>query len=176
MARRLTKIHGSDGATGNLITAPGQDGPILSQARSRSKGPLSDQVADAPNSSGQCRSRVDLRRLVVVRRKAEIGALQPVADEAMYGRRCPTPDLGATRRVSRRGWRILFPSCLTHAALGFKSGHCVTRPGPPTCAYFQSCRWRVDEPTDILKISEVPFLRSRGSPHGNRGVAASFGP
>src|SRR5215469_339701 len=38
-----------------------KDGPILSQARSRSKGPLSDQVADAPNSSGQCRSRVGER-------------------------------------------------------------------------------------------------------------------
>ena len=62
MAGRLTKIHGSDGATGNLITAPGQGRPILSQARSRSKGPLSDQVADPPNSSGQCRSRVDCCR------------------------------------------------------------------------------------------------------------------
>jgi hypothetical protein len=33
-----------------------KDGPILSQTRSRSKGPLSDQGADAPNSRGQCRS------------------------------------------------------------------------------------------------------------------------
>jgi hypothetical protein len=36
-----------------------KDGPILSQARSRSRGPLSDQVADAPNSHGQCRSWVE---------------------------------------------------------------------------------------------------------------------
>jgi hypothetical protein len=39
-----------------------KDGPILSQARSRSKGPLSDQVADAPNSRGQCRSWVESSR------------------------------------------------------------------------------------------------------------------
>ena len=35
-----------------------KDGPILSQARSRSKGPLSDQVADATKPRGQCRSWV----------------------------------------------------------------------------------------------------------------------
>src|SRR6516164_3442763 len=39
-----------------------KDGPILSQARSRSIGPLSDQVVDAPNPSGQCRSRVGTSR------------------------------------------------------------------------------------------------------------------
>jgi hypothetical protein len=37
----------------------GQERPILSQARSRSKGPLSDQVADATKPRGQCRSWVD---------------------------------------------------------------------------------------------------------------------
>ena len=34
----------------------GQDRPIFAPARSRSQGPLSDQVADAPNPRGQCRS------------------------------------------------------------------------------------------------------------------------
>jgi hypothetical protein len=38
-----------------------KDGPILSQARSRSKGPLSDQVADATKPRGQCRDWVDSR-------------------------------------------------------------------------------------------------------------------
>src|SRR5215471_17162189 len=38
-----------------------KDGPILSQARSRSKGPLSDQVADATKPRGQCRSWVESR-------------------------------------------------------------------------------------------------------------------
>ena len=28
LARRLTKTHGSDGATGNLMTAPGHSRPI----------------------------------------------------------------------------------------------------------------------------------------------------
>jgi hypothetical protein len=37
-----------------------KDGPILSQARSRSKGPLSDQVADATKPRDQCRGWVDL--------------------------------------------------------------------------------------------------------------------
>jgi len=38
-----------------------KDGPLLSRARSRSKGPLSDQVADAPDACGQCRSWVEER-------------------------------------------------------------------------------------------------------------------
>jgi hypothetical protein len=38
-----------------------KDGPILSQARSRSKRPLSDQVADATKPRGQCRSWVESR-------------------------------------------------------------------------------------------------------------------
>src|SRR4029077_18070435 len=33
----------------------------------------------------------------------EIGALQPVADDAAYGRRCPIPDLSPARRVPWRG-------------------------------------------------------------------------
>ena len=40
-----------------------KDGPLLSRARSRSKGPLLDQVADAPDTCGQCRSWVGLARL-----------------------------------------------------------------------------------------------------------------
>src|SRR5215471_16400271 len=36
-----------------------KDGPILSQARSRSKGPLSDQVADATKPRRQCRCWVE---------------------------------------------------------------------------------------------------------------------
>jgi hypothetical protein len=44
-----------------LPTTPelGQDRPIFAPARLRSQGPLSDQVADAPNPRGQCRSWVD---------------------------------------------------------------------------------------------------------------------
>jgi hypothetical protein len=38
-----------------------KDGSMLSQARSRSKGPLSDQVADAPYPRSQCRSWVESR-------------------------------------------------------------------------------------------------------------------
>src|ERR1700746_2113947 len=51
-----------------------KDGPILSQARSRSKGPLSDQVADAPNPRVQCRSWVDPCRSAPIRRTAVDGA------------------------------------------------------------------------------------------------------
>jgi hypothetical protein len=40
----------------------GQDRPIFAPACSRSQGPLSDQVADAPNPRGQCRNWVDLSR------------------------------------------------------------------------------------------------------------------
>jgi hypothetical protein len=42
-----------------LETASGQDRPIFAPARSRSQGPLSDQVADAPNPRGRWRSWVD---------------------------------------------------------------------------------------------------------------------
>jgi hypothetical protein len=51
-----------------------KDGPILSQARSKSKGPLSDQLADATNPRGQCRSWVDLSRSIVFARTAGVGA------------------------------------------------------------------------------------------------------
>ena len=54
-----------------------KDGPILSQARSRSKGPLSDQVADATKPRGQCRSWVDPCRWVTALRTAGIGASRP---------------------------------------------------------------------------------------------------
>jgi len=43
------------------ISGLGQDRAILAPARSRSQGPLSDQVADAPNPRGQCRSWVESR-------------------------------------------------------------------------------------------------------------------
>src|SRR3984893_1327216 len=42
-----------------VTSAWGQDRPIFAPARSRSQGPLSDQVADAPNPRGQCRGWVD---------------------------------------------------------------------------------------------------------------------
>ena len=61
---------------------------MLSQARSRSKGPLSDQVADAPNSSGQCRSGVDSSGSIQVPPTAGFGALQSMTDKAVYGWRC----------------------------------------------------------------------------------------
>src|SRR6185312_12820787 len=38
----------------------GQDRPTFAPVRSRSQGPLADQVADAPNPRGQCRSWVEL--------------------------------------------------------------------------------------------------------------------
>jgi len=52
---------------------------MLSQARSRSKGPLSDQVADAPYPRGQCRSWVEPCRSISVPRMAGIGAEPPPA-------------------------------------------------------------------------------------------------
>ena len=51
-----------------------KDDALPSQARSRSKGPLSDQVADAPNSRGQCRSWVDSGSSIVAPRTAAHGA------------------------------------------------------------------------------------------------------
>ena len=69
-----------------------KDGPILSQARSRSKGPLSDQVADATKPRDQCRGWVDLThspkgiRTAARRRNAadEAGTLgQPPSDVAV---------------------------------------------------------------------------------------------
>ena len=48
---------------GGRCTSRVKDGPILSQARSRSKGPLSDQVADATKPRGQCRSWIASGRI-----------------------------------------------------------------------------------------------------------------
>ena len=56
-----------------------KDGPILSQTRSRSKGPLSDQVADATKPRRQCRSWVGLTRSTHERRTAGFGAWRPLA-------------------------------------------------------------------------------------------------
>ena len=39
---------------------------------------------------------------------------------------------------------------------------------------FQRCRWQADGQSDILEQVEVPSPRSRGSPHGHRGVAVGF--
>jgi hypothetical protein len=50
---------------------------MLSQARSRSKGPLSDQVADAPYPRGQCRSWVEPCGSIAVPGTAGIGASFP---------------------------------------------------------------------------------------------------
>src|SRR6267154_1637329 len=50
---------------GPRMSVSGQDRPIFAPARSRSQGPLSDQVADAPNPRGQCRGeKGNLRRRV----------------------------------------------------------------------------------------------------------------
>jgi hypothetical protein len=56
-----------------------KDGPILSQARSRSKGPLSDQVADTPDACGQCRSWVASRDSMAIPRTAGVGAKAPLS-------------------------------------------------------------------------------------------------
>ena len=53
-------------------------GPILSQARLSSKGPLSDQVLDAPNSHGQCRSWVEPSRSGARPGRSGIGASRPL--------------------------------------------------------------------------------------------------
>jgi hypothetical protein len=62
------------GAKSNVRkSGTGQDRPIFAPARSRSQGPLSDQVADAPNPRGQCRSWVDSDGSISVPRTAGIG-------------------------------------------------------------------------------------------------------
>ena len=50
-ARLTVRDRESDSRTEEQLWV--KDGPILSQARSRSKGPLSDQVADATKPRGQ---------------------------------------------------------------------------------------------------------------------------
>lgn len=54
-----------------------KDGSILSQARSRSKGPLSDKVADAQDACGQSRSWVDKSRTIDVSGTTGIGVTSP---------------------------------------------------------------------------------------------------
>jgi hypothetical protein len=50
MSNRAAELEGA---------ALGQHRPIFAPARSRSQGPLSDQVADAPNPRGQCRTEMN---------------------------------------------------------------------------------------------------------------------
>jgi hypothetical protein len=69
-----------------------KDGPLLSRARSRSKGPLSDQVADAPDACRQSRSWVDSGGSIVLLRTAAIGAMQPMRPRPGEGRSCPEAD------------------------------------------------------------------------------------
>ena len=81
-----------------------KDGPLLSRARSRSKGPLSDQVADASDACGQSRSWV----CAVTRRRFPVGAsptrqpLQPEATGAgMEATKCLKPS-GSGSRIGDR--------------------------------------------------------------------------
>ena len=78
-----------------------KDGPLLSRARSRSKGPLSDQVADAPDACGQWRSWVDSGGSIVVLRTAAIGALPPFTGTAAKDPLLPRAD-------PRRGHQFRF--------------------------------------------------------------------
>jgi hypothetical protein len=84
------------------------DGPILSQARSRSKGPLSDQVADAPNSRGQCRSWVASRDSMAIPRTAGIGASRSLSVCIWNGSSCPIPVI-ARRHPDRLRWGGYLP-------------------------------------------------------------------
>ena len=108
------------------MPAWGQDRPIFAPARSRSQGPLSDQVADAPNPRGQCRGWVEPGGSIVVTPTAGIGATSPLplapAKVALPNRKralslgrgnassCPKPDLAWARsegsarpgRINRR--------------------------------------------------------------------------
>ena len=71
----------------------GQDRPIFAPARSRSQGPLSDQVGDAPNPRGQCRSLVKgfgCRPVVTYLRAQRAGVRKPPRKEpAGAGRQFP---------------------------------------------------------------------------------------
>ena len=60
------------------MSVEGQDGPIFTPARSRSQGPLSDQVTDDPNPRGQCRSWVDFSRTIDASGTTGIGASDPL--------------------------------------------------------------------------------------------------
>src|SRR5215831_21286278 len=70
-----------------------KDGPILSQARSRSKGPLSDQVADATKPRRQCRSWVEPCRSISVPANGSPAA----AHSAIVSFLNPQPALGLRR-------------------------------------------------------------------------------
>jgi len=84
----------SDQDTGRTTTilvtaeafAGGHDFPLrvrtarfFAPARSRSQGPLSDQVADAPNPRGQCRSRVDPCLSLSARTNGRFRRISPIA-------------------------------------------------------------------------------------------------
>jgi hypothetical protein len=95
-------------------SAMGQDRPIFAPARSRSQGPLSDQVADAPNPRGECRSWVDTGYSPAAQRTVAVStptidrppsgtrpyAGRPLADPAPCR---PAADLCRQRRERRRG-------------------------------------------------------------------------
>src|SRR4029077_15044512 len=88
----------------------GQDRPIFAPARSRSQGPLSDQVADAPNPRGQCRSWVEPGGSIVVTPTAGIGAQQPFSRGGARVSNAPIPAVrGAT--TDRLKSTLKRPSC-----------------------------------------------------------------
>jgi hypothetical protein len=72
---------------------------LLSQARSRSKGPLSDQVADATKPRGQCRSWVEPPRSEAWAGRSGIGGSAP--SDKLQARVGFPPDF-SRRRCSRR--------------------------------------------------------------------------
>ena len=73
---------------------------MLSQARSRSKGPLSDQVADAPYPRGQCRSWVEPCGSIAVPGTAGIGATLSPERVPTKVRNPPRADLGLRYQAS----------------------------------------------------------------------------
>ena len=73
-----------------------KDGPILSQARSRSKGPLSDQVADATKPRRQRRSWVDGGPSCIVRRSAAVGGERSFAEACLNGEVAPLSAISGT--------------------------------------------------------------------------------
>ena len=78
-----------------------KDGPILSQARSRSKGPLSDQVADATKPRRQRRSWVDGGPSCIVRRSAAVGGERSFAEACLNGEVAPISAISGTPTVKR---------------------------------------------------------------------------
>jgi hypothetical protein len=71
----------------------GQDRPIFAPALSRSQGPLSDQVADAPNQRGQWRSWVDSGGSIAVARMTAFGAQPAFSRGDARVSNAPIPDL-----------------------------------------------------------------------------------